>query len=217
MSLPLTANHPTSTRPMDGVLDWARMLSGAGLIIFMWAHLILVASVNFGPQAMDTVAGFFEAARLVRLGGPVMCVLFLAHFLIAMRQIPLRPESQRIFLTHAWALRHAGTWLWAVQVVSGVVILCMGAFHMWVVLADPPITAIKSATRVHSGGWLFFYMALLPLAELHAGVGAYRIAVKWGLAGGVERRGLGRTGTLLTLLFVLIGALTLARFWFLKG
>jgi len=217
MSLPLTANHPTSARSMDGVLDWARMLSGAGLIVFMWAHLILVASVNLGPRTMDAVAGFFETAGLVRVGGPVMFALFLTHFLLAMRQIPLRPESQRIFWAHAWALRHVDTWLWAAQVISGLVILCMGAFHMWMALADQPITALKSAARVRSGGWLYFYMALLPLAELHAGVGAYRIAVKWGLAGGLERRGLGRAGTLLTLLFVLIGALTLARFRFLRG
>ncbi|MDP3428128.1 MAG: succinate dehydrogenase/fumarate reductase cytochrome b subunit, partial [Humidesulfovibrio sp.] len=58
---------------------------------------------------------------------------------------------------------------------------------------------------------------LLPLVELHVGIGLYRIAVKWGLAGRAERKGLKRGENLLTLIFIAIGLLTLARFWFLKG
>jgi len=36
------------------------VLAGTGLILFMWSHMVLVASVNLGASAMKTLA-FFEA------------------------------------------------------------------------------------------------------------------------------------------------------------
>jgi fumarate reductase subunit C len=218
MSLPLTANHPTlNARRLDGMLDWAQMLSGACLIGFMWAHMILVASVNIGPEVMNAIAEFFEKTGMAQVGGPLIFLLFLAHFLLAARKIPFRLEGQKTIWEHAKLLHHTDTWLWIVQAVSAMIILVMGAIHMWVVLSDLPITALKSAARVRSGAWVFFYMLLLPLVELHVGIGFYRIAVKWGFAGRAERKGLKRGENLLTLIFITIGVLTLIRFWFLKG
>lgn len=217
MSIPLTANHPTlGARRMDGMLDWAQMLSGAGLIAFMWAHMILVASVNISPEVMNAIARFFEATFMAQVGGPIVFVLFLTHFVLAARKIPFRLEGQKIIWEHAKMLHHTDTWLWVVQAVSAMIILVMGSIHMWVVLSNLPITAAKSAARVQSGAWVFFYMALLPLAELHVGIGMYRIAVKWGFVGRAERKGMKRGENLLTLMFLLIGALTLVRFWFFK-
>jgi fumarate reductase subunit C len=88
---------------------------------------------------------------------------------------------------------------------------------MWVVLSDLPITALKSAARIRSGAWVFFYLLLLPLVELHVGIGLYRIAVKCGFVQRTGRKGLKRGENLLTLIFISIGVLTLIRFWFLKG
>lgn len=217
MSIPLTANHPTlGARRMDGMLDWAQMLSGAGLIAFMWAHMILVASVNISPEVMNAIARFFEVTFMAQVGGPIVFVLFLMHFVLAARKIPFRLEGQKTIWEHAKMLHHTDTWLWVVQAVSAMIILVMGSIHMWVVLSNLPITAAKSAARVQSGAWVFFYMALLPLAELHVGIGMYRIAVKWGFVGRAERKGMKRGENLLTLMFLLIGALTLVRFWFFK-
>ena len=51
MSVPLTATHKSlESHRWDGVLDWAQMLSGAGLIAFMWMHMTLVASVVVSPN-----------------------------------------------------------------------------------------------------------------------------------------------------------------------
>jgi fumarate reductase subunit C len=36
------------------------MLTGAGLILFMWSQMVLVASVNLGTGAMNVLARFFE-------------------------------------------------------------------------------------------------------------------------------------------------------------
>ena len=218
MSRPLTANHPTlNARRMDGVLDWAQMLSGAGLIAFMWAHMMLVASVVISPDVMNAIADFFEKTGMAQIGGPLIFLVFLAHFVLASRKIPFRLEGQKTIWGHAKMLHHTDTWLWIVQAVSAMIILVMGAIHMWVVLSDLPITALKSAARIRSGAWIFFYLLLLPLVELHVGIGLYRIAVKWGFVQRTGRKGLKRGENLLTLIFVSIGVLTLIRFWFLKG
>jgi fumarate reductase subunit C len=47
-------------------------------------------------------------------------------------------------------------------------------------LIDLPITAAKIARRIQGGWWLLFCVILLTMIELHAGVGIYRIGVKWG-------------------------------------
>ncbi len=215
MQVPVTANHASlRSHRLDGVMDWAQMLSGAGLILFMWAHMILVASVNISPNVMNAIAEFFESTGMAQVGGPLIFLVFLGHFILAARKIPFRLEGQKTILEQAKLLHHTDTWLWIVQAVSAMIILIMGAAHMWVVLSDLPITAAKSAARIQRGGWLLFYLVLLPLVELHVGIGLYRIAVKWGFVKRDGRKSLKGGENMLTLIFIAIGVITLFRFWF---
>ena len=91
----------------------------------------------------------------------------------------------------------------------------MGCIHMWTVLTDLPITAAKSAARIQGGFWLAFYLILLPMVELHVGIGFYRIAVKWGFVKRKDRKGFKSFENTLTAIFICIGLLALARFFFL--
>ncbi|WP_419788274.1 succinate dehydrogenase/fumarate reductase cytochrome b subunit [Pseudodesulfovibrio sp.] len=200
----------------DGVMDWFQMLSGACLILFMWCHMILVSSVILSPGVMNAIAEFFEVTFMAQVGGPLIFLLFLIHFLLAARKIPFRVEGQRGVWHHARMLHHTDTWLWVVQVVSAMIILIMGSIHMWVVLTDLPITAAKSAARIQGGFWAVFYLVLLPLAEIHVGIGFYRIAVKWGFVKDADRARFKRGENLLTMLFIAIGLITLLRFIFLS-
>jgi len=214
----VTATPPSlSARRMDGVLDWAQMLSGAGLIAFMWAHMILVASVNIGPNVMNAIAEFFEKTYMAQVGGPLIFLVFMGHFRLAARKIPFRLEGQKTIWEHAKMLHHTDTWLWIVQAGTAMVLLVMGAIHMWWVRSDLPITALTSAARVRSGAWIIFYLLLLPMVELHVGIGFYRIAVKWGIVQRDGRKGLKRSENMLTLIFIAIGLVTLVRFWFLTA
>jgi fumarate reductase subunit C len=188
------------------------MLTGAGLILFMWSHMILVASVNLGPGAMNTIARFFEDTYMVQVGGPMIGLTFLLHFVLAARKVPFRVEQQSTIWKHSRMLRHTDTWLWLVQASTAMVILIMGSIHMWTVLTDLPITAAKSAARIQGGFWLVFYLILLPMVELHVGIGFYRIAVKWGLIGRKRRKGFKRFENILTGIFILIGLITIVRF-----
>ncbi|MBG0789095.1 MAG: succinate dehydrogenase/fumarate reductase cytochrome b subunit [Desulfovibrionaceae bacterium] len=199
----------------DGVLDWLQMLSGASLILFMWCHMLLVSSVVISPDLMNAIAWFFEATFMAQVGGPLIFVVFLMHFVLAARKIPFRMDGQKAIWQHARMMHHGDTWLWVIQAVSAMCILVMGSIHMWVVLTDLPITAAKSAARIQGGFWAVFYLFLLPLAELHVGIGFYRIAVKWGFVKDKDRPRFKRGENIVTLMFIGIGLITLIRFLFL--
>ena len=80
-------------------------------------------------------------------------------------------------------------WIW--QVRSGMIILALGSIHLFIVGADVAqrtfgigeaigINAAETMARVQDGMWLL-YAVLLFMVEVHAGIGLYRVTVKWGL------------------------------------
>jgi len=200
----------------DGALDWLQMLSGIGLILFVWIHAILESSVVISPDLLNTIGHFLESAYLVQVGGPLVFLALLAHFILAARKIPFRSEKQSTIWQHARMLHHGDTWLWLVQAVSAMLILVMASIHMWVALNDLPITAAKSAARVQTGGWSLFLIALLFLTHAHVGVGLYRIGVKWGFVKDTERAGFKRIVLVIAGCFVGLGMITLARYFFMS-
>ena len=195
-------------------LDFIQALSGALLILFLWAHLLLVSSVIISPTLMNWIGWFFEATYMAQIGGPIIFLLIVYHFIIAARKMPFRAGELGIFWKHAKQLRHKDTWLWLVQVATAVVILVMASIHMYTVLTTLPITAARSAARVQEG-WLPFYLLLLPMAELHVGIGFYRLGVKYGYITRASRSRWQRNEYAMTGIFIVIGLLTLARLYFL--
>ncbi|MBF0482708.1 MAG: succinate dehydrogenase/fumarate reductase cytochrome b subunit, partial [Desulfovibrionaceae bacterium] len=129
-------------------LDWLQMLTGACLIVFMWSHMLLVSSVIFGASAMNALAEFFEYTGLAQVGGPLIGLVFLVHFALASRKMPFTSAEQTAIWRQAKMLRHADTWLWLAQAGTAMIVLILGAIHMWTVLTDLPITAAKSAARI---------------------------------------------------------------------
>ena len=211
-----TTTYGRSASRSAAYLDWLQMLTGAALIVFMWSHMILVASVNLGAGVMNALAGFLEETYMAQVGGPIIACIFLLHFVLAARKVPFRAEQQTTVWKLSRQLRHTDTYLWLIQAFTAMVILIMGSIHMWTVLTDLPITAAKSAARIQGGFWLVFYLILLPMVELHVGIGFYRIAVKWGFAKRKDRKGYKRFETRLTTIFIIIGLITLTRFFFLS-
>jgi fumarate reductase subunit C len=210
-----TTMYVRAPNRISAYLDWLQMLTGAGLILFMWSHMIMVSSIILGPGVMNTLARFLEETYMAQVGGPIIAVTFLFHFVLAARKVPFRAEQQSSIWKLSRQLRHMDTWLWMIQAATAMVILIMGSIHMWTVLSDLPITAFKSAARIQGGFWLVFYLILLPMVELHVGIGFYRIAVKWGFIRRKKRQGFKRFENILTAFFILIGLIALARFWFL--
>lgn len=216
MSVPTTATHEgLPIGKLSAYLDWVQMLTGATLILFMWSHLILVSSILLGPGVMNALAWFFEATYMAQVGGPLIFLCFLVHFVLAARKIPFNTKQQRIMLANARRMRHPDTWLWIVQAVTAMGILIMGGIHLWVILTNLPITAEKSAARIQTGFWFVFYLFLLPMVELHVGIGFYRILVKWGFVDRNSRWTIKKKENILTAIFIGIGLLSLLRYYFL--
>ncbi|MBN2061532.1 MAG: succinate dehydrogenase/fumarate reductase cytochrome b subunit [Deltaproteobacteria bacterium] len=209
-----TTIYVQSQKAVSAYLDWLQMLTGAGLILFMWSHMIMVASVNIGADVMNALAVFLERYYLAQVGGPLIGAIFLVHFVLAARKIPFRMEQQTAIWKHSKMLHHHDTWLWMIQAGTAMIILIMGAAHMWTVLSDLPIRAQKSAARIQGGFWLVYYLILLPMIELHVGIGFYRIGVKWGVIKRRNRTFFKRFENMLTLVFILIGLVTIFNFYF---
>ncbi|WP_028574487.1 fumarate reductase [Desulfonatronovibrio hydrogenovorans] len=215
MRIDSTVYVPAVTR-QAAYLDWLQMFTGLCLISFMYLHALFVASIIFGTGAFNALANFFEDYYLAQVGGPLIVLIFFAHFILAARKIPFRSEQQKKLWFQSKMLAHRDTWMWVVQVVSAMIILIMGAIHMWVVLTDLPITADKSAARIQSGFWLTFYLILLPMVELHVGVGWYRLGVKWGFIKSQARKKVKKFEYYITGFFIFLGLITLIRFLFVK-
>ena len=210
----ITLHVPRMTKA-QGRLDCLQMLSGVLLILFLWAHMLLVSSVILGPGVMNAIAWFFEVTYMAQVGGPLIGLLIFAHFLLAARKMPWRVAEQEAFIKHSVMMKHKDTWLWAAQVISALIILIMAGIHMWVVLTDLPITAVKSAARIQHGGWLWFYLILLPVAESHVGIGFYRIGIKYGIVNSKKRGWFENLEKSLMTGFIVIGLVTLVRFMYL--
>lgn len=161
---------------------------------------------------MNAIARFFEATYMAQIGGPVIAAIMLAHFVIAARKLPFRAREQKAIWRHSVNFNHLDTWLWVVQAGTAFIILIMGSIHMWTVLTSLPIRAAKSAGRIQGGWWLAFYLVLLPMIELHVGIGIYRIGVKWGFIKRADRKVMHGFENKLTLTMIGIGLVTLFTF-----
>lgn len=147
---------------------------------YMVLHFGDLSSILLGEEAMDAVASFMERYYLLQAVVPVIVVIFVAHIFLAVRKVPTTFNQQWALMRHMRSLWHMDTWTWAFQILSGVALLALVAIHLWVVLADLPIEASKSASRVFDV-YLWLYVPLILLVVSHMSIGTYRVMVKWGL------------------------------------
>lgn len=162
------------------------------LVIFMWAHLIAVSSILLGKGAMYQVTRFFEGSAFFEQPQPwlvsavalVIFVLLAVHAVLAIRKLPQGYRQYRAIITHVRGMRHEETTLWLVQVFTGLVLMFFATVHIYEIFTHPDqIGPYASADRIVSGGTLPLSVILLLAVELHAGIGLYRLIVKWGWFG----------------------------------
>lgn len=208
---------------MPARLDLLQSLSGLALAIFMWLHLILVASILLGKDAMWAVTEFIELSFLSRDGTGYHVIpwliavgvflLFVFHAALAMRKFPSTWKQYHTYRSHMRMLRHADTTQWYVQAVTGFVMFFLGSVHLYVMMTNPDnIGPYASADRFVSQWMAPLFFVLLFAVELHATIGMYRLAVKWGLFGGPDprarRRQLQRVKSVLSVVFLTLGILS---------
>ena len=207
-------------------LDFAQ--SGTGLILglFMWVHMILVASIILGKGSFNFVAKMMELAFLsdtghgfpvaVFLAVLVVFTLFIIHGMLGVRKFPISWKQHRIIRDQMQMMNHTDTNLWYVQVVTGFIMFFAGSVHLYILLTHPSIDPYISADRVFSANMWPLYLVLLACVELHGTIGLYRLCMKWGWFGGnnprQSREKLEQIKNRATIFFLSIGVLALLVF-----
>jgi len=201
--------------------------SGTGLLLalFMWVHMLFVSSILVSNDAMWAVARFFEGyfvlgrrvPALVALVVATVAALFVVHAALAVRKFPPGYAGYRTFRAHMKGLRHEDTTLWYWQVVTGFALFFLASLHLGTMLTRPGrIGPFESGDRVWTDMLWPVYLVMLFAVEVHAGVGLYRLALKWGWFGGPDpnatRRRLRAVKWTLTVFFVALGLATLIAY-----
>ncbi|GFM34581.1 succinate dehydrogenase/fumarate reductase cytochrome b subunit [Desulfovibrio subterraneus] len=180
MSLHNVTLHVPPKNKLSGRLDVLMMVSGFLLAVFVGMHMLFVGSVILSPSLMNGLAWFFEELYLVQIGGPLILLVMIGHFILGARKMPFRQKEYIAFRAHSKMMHHQDTTLWLVQVATAIIILVMASIHIYTMLDTLPITAAKSAARIQHGSWMPFYIVLLAAAAIHIVIGLYRIGAKIG-------------------------------------
>lgn len=232
MNDPVLTAKSSKTSPMPARLDLLQSLSGLALALFMWTHLVLVASILISKDAMLFVAHMMEARFLSPDGqgyplivsgfAIAVLLLFMLHALLAMRKFPANWQQHRTMREHMRRMRHADTSQWYWQAVTGFILFFLGSAHIVIMAMDADkIGPYLSADRFVTEGLWPMYLILLFCAELHGAIGMYRLTVKWGVfdRDGLDqerakrtRRRLKRFKIALTTFFLTLGLLTFAAY-----
>jgi fumarate reductase subunit C len=210
-------------------------LSGAALAVFMWGHMFFVGSILLGTRGFDWIADGMERIYIAQPTVIIVFALFVIHAAFAARKIPGQLRERRRFFRLGRELRkaprqwlaeagneplkpHVESWLWIWQVRTGMIILVLGSFHLVLMALDiftplfgdrVGIEAVSSMART-AAGLFWLYGVLLVCVEFHAGVGLYRLAVKWGVGARLSRATLWRAEHFLFWFFIGLGVLVLA-------
>ena len=223
MKSPFNFLETGSTMPAK--LDLAQSLTGLLLALFMWVHLILVSSILLGKDAMYYLTGFFELKFLtgwehgypivVSIIGIVVFALFIIHAGVALRKFPISWEEHKILCHQMGMMKHGDTNLWYIQALTGFVMFFLGSVHIYIMISHPDkIGPYASSDRFVSEYMWPLYFVLLFCVELHATIGMYRLAVKWGTFDGKDpkknRKRLKTLKNALTVFFLTIGLITFA-------
>ncbi|GIU24081.1 fumarate reductase [Shewanella colwelliana] len=209
---------------LSGWLDMSQSLSGVILAVFLWTHLVLVSSILLGEDAMTFVAKTMELSFLSEDGHGYPWVVSLIaigvgllasiHVLVAMHKLPLSLQQQRALRQQMSVINHGDTKLWVWQAITGVGILLLLPVHLWLIGSAPEtIGPAGSADRIWNQGVWMVYLPLLLCVELHAAIGIYRVAIKWGSERALNSRDrIKKIKTIVSVVFVVIGIASLLAF-----
>jgi len=174
---------------MPAKLDFLQSATGLILAIFILFHLVFESSILLGKESMYTLTKMFEGEFMIEGGSPIfisvlafiISVIFIFHAFLAMRKFPHSYREHLRLKTHAKLLNHSDTNLWFIQITSGFMLFFLGSIHLYIMMTQPQnIGPFASSDRIYSDMMWPMYLMLLVSVVLHAGVGIYRLIMKWG-------------------------------------
>lgn len=226
-STSLIAGLQASTRRSRWPARLDLLQSGSGLVLalFMWAHMFFVSTILISRDAMWMVTKFMEGYFFFGRSYPVLVsgavatiiLLIVGHAFLALRKFPINFRQFLAYRAHMAHMRHEDTTLWFWQALTGFALFFLAPAHLYVMLSRPDrIGPFESSDRVWTDHMWPLYILLLLAVELHAGIGLYRLCMKWGwFAGGDPNATRARFKKLkwaLTVFFLVLGFATLAAY-----
>ena len=170
-------------------LDFLQSTTGLILAIFITFHILFESSILLGKDTMYALSKIFEGEFLIEGGSPLFISalalfifsLFIFHAFLAIRKFPSSYREYQRFRTHAKLMNHKDTNLWFIQITTGFMLFFLGSIHLYTMLTQPQnIGPFASSDRVYSDIFWPLYLMLLITVVLHAGIGVYRLIIKWG-------------------------------------
>ena len=174
---------------MPARLDFTQSLTGLILALFIAAHLLFEASIIISKDAMLAVTKLFEGyyffgeayPGIISFLAAAIFIIFIIHALLAMRKVPSTYRQYFVYRKHMHRFRHSDSTLWFYQVVTGIMMLFLGTVHLSMMMSNPSeIGPYASSDRIYSEWMWLLYLFLLISVVLHAAIGLYRLALKWG-------------------------------------
>ncbi len=170
-------------------LDFLQSLTGIILALFISGHILFESSILISNDAMYKMTKFFEGYYFIGSEHPIIItilattILFIiiVHAILAMRKFPSSYRQYKIMREHTLRLNHHDTSLWIVQIVTGFAMFFLASIHLYTMISQPEmIGPYASSERIAVDMMWPLYLLLLFAVVLHAGVGVYRLILKWG-------------------------------------
>ena len=222
--LGVTDNNRKSRIPAK--LDKWQSITGLILALFIIGHMFFTSSILLGKDAMYFETKLFEGSLfldkpqpyIVSIAVIIIFSIFILHAGLAMRKFPRRYREYKLLKTHANSLNHLDTKLWLIQAITGFVMFFLGSVHLYLMMTIPDkIGPYASADRIYSDRMFILYALLMLTVILHAMIGLYRLAVKWGIPiianAKVSRKTFKATMWIAIIFFSILGYLALATYY----
>lgn len=150
-------------------------------MLFLATHLLFDATILLGPWAYNNIPIMLHKYYLAQIFVPVVIIGFLGHFVLAWRKIPFNYKNAMTFGEISFRSKHGSSILWIVQMFSGMILLLLGVLHFWDIVTSglTNINAITSSERAALSYYHVFYYLFMTTALTHAGIGIYRLWMKW--------------------------------------
>jgi fumarate reductase subunit C len=170
-------------------LDFIQSATGVILALFIAAHILFESSILISKDAMYVMTQFFEGyyffdqkhPSIISLLALFILSIIIIHAFVALRKFPASYRQYKAFNTHMHRMQHHDTSLWAIQVISGFAMFFLASIHLYTMITQPGnIGPFASSERVAQDVMWPLYLLLLFSVIVHAGVGVYRLILKWG-------------------------------------
>ncbi len=210
---------------VPAILDLLQSLTGLILALFIVAHLIFEASILVSEELMYKVTIMFEGyyffgeryPGIISFLAAAIFMVFIVHAAIAMRKFPSSYKQYKILKNHTSNMKHEDTNLWVIQITTGFLMFFIGSVHLYMMMTQAEnIGPYLSSSRVVDEFMGPLYLVLLISVVLHAFIGLYRLALKWGFMEGrstkLSRKRFKLLMKSMIVLYIILGSLSLAKY-----